>query len=248
MREQLTLLQETVLPLAHQVILHLHLGRAAPATTRYQAEHRKETLLHQLHILLAVIGKAHHTLARHIVGVVCFRACLRVAQLTRQVTVVKRDFRERALGSMAVHVRHHLVHKGRVRHVFLVYQYAVLRAVQYVGNGALTQRQRFAVLVGILLGIEQFACLRVPHIQFTAHKHVVHFPYARIPGLVGKLRDGHHQTFHLDTHLTGALVAELAADEARIPLALVLVHLLAETKRTRRQRVPGLHAVALNGL
>ena len=92
--EQYASLQEALLPLAHQVVLHLHLRRASPSLALYQPEHGAEAVDHQVHVLVAVVGIAHHTLARHVVGVVCLRARLGVLQLARQVAVVKRDLRE----------------------------------------------------------------------------------------------------------------------------------------------------------
>ena len=74
--EQYSCLQETLFPLTHQVVLYLNLRRTAPTLAFYKSEHRAEAVGNQVHVLVAVVGVAHHTLARHIVGVVCLRTCL----------------------------------------------------------------------------------------------------------------------------------------------------------------------------
>ena len=81
--------QKAVLPLAHQVVLNLYLSRAAPAVPVQQAEHVAEAVNYQVHILVPVVGHADNALARHVIGVVGFRSCLRVFQLARKVAVVE---------------------------------------------------------------------------------------------------------------------------------------------------------------
>ena len=87
--EQNACLQETVFPLGHQVVLHLYLCRAAPPFAFYQPEHGAEAVGHQVHVLVAVVGVAHHALACHIVGVVCLWSCLGVLQFAWEVAVIE---------------------------------------------------------------------------------------------------------------------------------------------------------------
>ena len=87
--EHLAGFQHTVLPLAHQVVFHLHLCGAHPAVAVYHTEHIPEHIHHQVGILVPVVGVAHHALARHVVGVVRFGAYLGVFEFARQVAVVE---------------------------------------------------------------------------------------------------------------------------------------------------------------
>ena len=87
--EQYSCLQETLFPLTHQVVLHLNLRRAAPTLAFYQSEHRTEAVGYQVHVLVAVVGVAHHALACDIVGVVCLRPCLGILQFAWEVAVVE---------------------------------------------------------------------------------------------------------------------------------------------------------------
>ena len=229
------------------MVLHLHLRRASPALALYQAKHRSEAVGHKVHVLRAVVGVAHHTLARHVVGVVCLRSGLGVLQLARQVAVVKRDLRERELRRVPVYVGHLLVHEGGVGVKGVLQEQAVLRLVQIVGHGALAQAPRLAALVGPLLRVEQLARLGVVHVKLTAHKRVVHLPHVGVERLVGQRRYRQYQPLRPVVHLAARLVAKLAADEALVAVPLVLRHLLPEAQHARRQRVPGLRAVALHG-
>ncbi|RRD01985.1 DUF2892 domain-containing protein [Prevotella sp. OH937_COT-195] len=90
-RKQYAGLQERVFPLAHQVVLYLHLCRAVPAPALQKPEHAPEALHHQVHVLISIVGEAHHALAHHVVCVIGFRSCLRVLQLARKVAVVERN-------------------------------------------------------------------------------------------------------------------------------------------------------------
>ena len=87
--EQYSCLQETLFPLTHQVVLHLNLCRATPALAFYQSEHRAEAVGNQVHVLVAVVGVAHHALACDIVGVVCLRPCLGILQFAWEVAVIE---------------------------------------------------------------------------------------------------------------------------------------------------------------
>ena len=90
-RESDTGLQEAVLVLRHQVVLHLDTGRHSPALLLNQTEHVAEAVHYQAFVLLAGIGGTHHALTHHVVGIVGMHALLRVLQLPRQVHVVHRN-------------------------------------------------------------------------------------------------------------------------------------------------------------
>ena len=89
--EHRALLQERVLVLRHQVVLHLDARRDAPAVLGYQAEHLTEALPHQLRVLGAAVARTEHALAHAVVGVVGFHPELGVAQLSGQIHVVHGD-------------------------------------------------------------------------------------------------------------------------------------------------------------
>ena len=89
--EHRALLQERVLVLRHQVVLHLDARRDAPAVLGYQSEHLTEALPYQLRVLVAAVARTEHALAHAVIGVVGFHPELGVAQLSGQIHVVHGD-------------------------------------------------------------------------------------------------------------------------------------------------------------
>ena len=139
---------------------------------------------------------------------------------------------------MAVHVWHLLVHEGRPAAQGVFHEHAVLRLVQIVVDGTLAQFHRLArLLVHEVVGVHQLAGLRVVHVQFAAHEHIVHLGDVRVVRFIRKHGQTQYQLLGLVIHLPRALVAELATDEAAVSFAFVLVYFLPEPQRTRRQRV-----------
>ena len=150
---------------------------------------------------------------------------------------------------MTVNVRHLLVHVRRPAHKRVLYQGLVRWLVQVVGDGALTQNTRLAgLLVDKVVWIHQLTGLRVVNVKLTTHEHIVHFRNVRVEGLVRKHCYGKYQTLGLVVNLPRTLIAELAADEAAVAFPPVFVHLLTESKRTRRQCMTVLFTKGFNGL
>ena len=105
--------------------------------------------------------------------------------------------------------------------------------------------QRPAVAVNEVATLEQLAAAHVEHFQCAGNKLVVHHGNVSVERLVAAAGKAQYQTLSLEVNLPGTLVAELTADEARITLPLVVVHLAAETKRRGRKGVPILLTQAL---
>ena len=148
---------------------------------------------------------------------------------------------------MTVHVRHGLVHEGRVAHGRLVDDDFVFRLVQIVDDGRLAQNHRLSVLVGKVIGIEQFAGFRVVHVKLACNEGVVQFEDVGAPRLVGKDCNAENKTLGLVVNLPGALIAEFTADKTGVTVGLVVVDLLAEPQGRCREGVAEMLSQNLNG-
>ena len=245
--EHLAGLEETVLPLCHEVVLHLHLCRAAPAVAVYHAEHIAEHIHHEVHGLVAVVSIADNALARHVVGVVGLWADFGVAELARQVAVVKGNLGERELRRVAVHERLLLVHEGIETLQPVLNEYAVLGSVQNVGNRGLGEGLGVAGLVRKVGCIVALASPGVVALKLATDEHIVHFGNAGVVGLVWQRGKAEDKVLGLNVHFPRALVAELAADERAVAVLAVLDRFLAESQGAVGQRMPGFLAQDVDG-
>ena len=138
---------------------------------------------------------------------------------------------------MAVDVRHLLVHECGVVHQRMVYKQLVARFVQHVVDGTLAQFLRVAVLVGEVVGVEYLTGTQVPCLTLAAYKSDVHLVHIAVVWLVLLCGKAQYEPLGLMVHLPRALVAELAAYQAGITVALVFGHLFAEAECRCRQIV-----------
>ena len=89
---------------------------------------------------------------------------------------------------MTVNVWHLLMHECGIGILVLRYKQTSIRAIQVVRDSAFAQRLRVTVLVGPLACVEKLTGLWIIHVQFTAHKRVVQFPYIGIERFIGQHR------------------------------------------------------------
>ena len=228
------------------MVLHLNAGRHAPALLGTQAEHVPEAVHNQRLVFLTGITDTYNTLADHIPSPVNMYTLV-AGYPALQVNVVHRNLTQREVTVVPVDVRHLLVHVRRPATQTMLNKHLVVRLVHDVVDGTLAQRQGLAVLVNKLVGVIELACSVAEHVQLAGDKHKVLLPHALVVWLVLLYRNAQHKPLHLDAHAPCALVTELAADKAGITVALVLVHLFPETKRTLRQRVAILVLQRCNG-
>ena len=113
---------------------------------------------------------------------------------------------------MAVHVRHALVHEGVPAQLALIPDKPVLRLIQDVSDGAVTQTLRIPILITEIFRVEQFSSLNIINIKLAAYKGVIQFLYLGVIRLVRKALQADDQFLRLHVNLSGVLIAELATD------------------------------------
>ena len=237
MGEHRALLQQRIFIFRHQVVLHLDAGRNAPAMLGNESKHIPEALPHELRVLVAAVARTDHTLAHAVIGVISLYSQFGVLQLSGQIHVVHGNLAQRELTCVAVHVRHTLVHEARVAQLALIPYQAVGRLVEDIADGGVGERDRLAVLVGEVVGVEEFARLHVVGIQLATDETVVEVTHLRAVWFVGQAPKPQYQPLQLHIHLSGVLVAKLSADQGGISTLAVLVHLLLESEHRGGQRV-----------
>ena len=131
---------------------------------------------------------------------------------------------------MAVHVRHTLVHKGAPAQLALIPDKPVLRLIQDVADGTVTQTLRISILVAEIFRVEQLSCLSIINIKLAAYKGVIQFLYLGVIRLIRKALQADDQLLRLHVNLSGVLIAELATDQYAVAASLILVHLLPESQ------------------
>lgn len=218
-----------------------------PTLALDQPEHIPETFHHQSLILLPGVGGPDTALTHHVVDVVGMHPLVAL-HAARQIHVVHGNLRQRELSVVAVHVRHLFVHKGRPAEVAVLDKDFVFRLVEVVCDGGVARYPRLLPLFGECLRVVEFTGVDIVDVQFAGEEHDIHFPDSGIVGLVLKTGDAEDHALLAVGHAPGRLIAELAADKARIAVAPVFGDLLAEPEHGGWQGVPELLSQALDGL
>ncbi len=236
-REDHACADQTVGEIVYQVVLDLYFGRAVPALAVDQLEHVPYAIDEQVGRLEPVVSVTDDATARHIVGVVSLDARA-VGHLARQVSVIKRDLRERPDRRLAVVVRAVLVVEIPGAIVQLRAQGAVLRVVEVIGDGRFAQGERFAVLVRELLRVEELASFGVVDVQLAAHESVVHLGYRRVERPLRQAVEREDQPLDAVADFARVLILETSGYETGVTHAAEFGNLLSETQSALGQGVP----------